>query len=184
MSRIFSTLAFLSTLALGASFWLGWRIGDAALPGAAEQTRVTVHFLFAVAALCFAVLVHAIVLTYFMGTGRWLEETCAAYHLSHDRQARSRNLKWRLYPAMTLSLLLLIATGAFGAAADPASAVGFRGFGSLSGPQVHMLLAAGTFAFNLVVNVFEWRALTSNGALVDEVLAEVRRIRLERGLEV
>jgi hypothetical protein len=184
MTRIFTTLATCSTLVLVAALWLGLRIGDATIRDVAVQSRVTLHFLTGVAALVFAVLVHALVITYFMGTGRWLEETCTAYRLGDSWQARSRNLKWRLYPAMVASLLLLIVTGAFGGAADPASAVGFTGFGPLTAAQVHLDVAIATLAVNAVVNICEFSALRRNGLLVGEVLAEVRRIRLERGLEV
>lgn len=184
MTRIFLTLAVLSTAALAATFALGWEIGDATSRDLAIQGRVTVHFLTAVGAICFAVLVHALVLTYLMGTGRWLEETCAAYHLGDEWQARSRNLKWRMYPALVLSLTLLIVTGAFGGAADPASAFGFQGFGGLTAGQVHLTVAAVMLACNLVVNVLEFLALRANGAIVSEVLARVRQMRLERGLEV
>jgi hypothetical protein len=184
MTRIFTTLALCSTAVLIAALWLGLDIGDARVRESAVQSRVTVHFLTGVAALIFAVLVHALVITYFMGTGRWLHETCTAYRLRDDWQARSRELKWRLYPAVTLSLLALIITGAFGGAADPASAVGFRGVGSLSAAQVHLYIAIAALLMNGAVNVLEYLALRRNGALVSDVLAEVRRIRVERGMDV
>lgn len=184
MTRIFSTLAVLSVALLLVALWLGWRIGDAASLEPAEQDRVAVHFLTAVGALCFAVMVHALVLTYFMGTGRWLEETCRAYQLGEERQAQSRELKWRLYPAMTVGLLLLIVTGASGGAADPASAFGFQGVGPLTAAQVHLTLAVLTVAFNAVVNGIEYLAIRRNGQVVNAVLDEVRRIRSERGLPV
>jgi hypothetical protein len=184
MTRIFTTLAICGTVVLITALWLGLRIGDATLRDPAVQSRVTVHFLTGVAALVFAILVHALVITYFMGTGRWLEETCKAYRLNNSWQARNRNLKWRLYPVMVASLLLLIVTGAFGGAADPASAVSFAGFGPLTAAQVHLDVAIATLVVNAVVNVSEYAALRRNGLLVGEVLAEVRRIRLERGLDV
>jgi hypothetical protein len=184
MTRIFATLALCSLIALGGAFWLGWRIGDASLHETAVQTRVAIHFIASVAALVFALLVHALVITYFMGTGRWLEETATAYRLPDDWQARSRDLKWRLYPAIVVSLTLLILTGALGAAADPASAVGFNGIGPLTAAHVHLSIAIATLFVNAVVNVWEYRALSRNGRLVNEVLEQVRRIRTERGLEV
>lgn len=184
MTRIFSTLAILSTIALWTTFWLGWRIGDATSRELAVQGRVTLHFLTAVGALCFAVLVHAFVLTYFMGTGRWMEETCQAYHLGDGWQQQSRELKWRMYPAMVGAILLLIVTGAFGGAADPASAFGFKGFGPLTAGQVHLTIAGLTLVWNTVANLLEFRAIRRNGTLVNEVLNEVRRIRMERGLDV
>lgn len=184
MTRIFLTLALCSTVALLTTLGLGLGIGDASLRDSAVQSRVAVHFLSGVGAIVFAVLVHALVVTYFMGTGRWLEETCQAYALGVGWQGESRDLKWRLYPALTLSLLLLIATGALGGAADPASAVGFQGIGPLSAAQIHLTVAGLTFLFNAAVNVWEYSALKRNGELVNRVLQEVRRIRGERGLEV
>jgi len=184
MQRIFLTLSLCSNVVLLVALWLGWGIGDAHLRDTAVQSRVAVHFLTGVAALMFAVMVHALVITYFMGTGRWLEETCSAYRLGAAWQSRSRNLKWRLYPAIIASLLLLILTGAFGGAADPASAVGFTGIGPLTAAQVHLGVSVAALALNAAVNGWEYLSLRRNGTIVNEVLHEVRRIRLDRGLEV
>ncbi|MFN0051516.1 MAG: hypothetical protein ACKV0T_04950, partial [Planctomycetales bacterium] len=181
MTRIFLTLALVSSALLLSAFWLGWKIGDPTAREASVQGDVAWHFLTAVAAICSAVLVHALVLTYFMGTGRWLEETCRAYRLADSWQARSRELKWRLYPGMTASLLLLIAAGALGAAADPASAIGFQGFGGFTASQVHLAAVSLTLVFNLAINVLEFQALLRNGELVEEVMSEIRRMRLEQG---
>jgi hypothetical protein len=184
MVRIFSSIAVVSTLGLACVFWLGWRIGDPTSHDSAVQGEVGLHFLAAVAALCFAILAHALVLTYLMGTGRWLEETCRAYRLDETWQQRSRELKWRLYPAMMAALLALIGAGAFGAAADPGSAVGFRGILGLSAAEVHLAAALAAVVLNVVVNAFEYRVLRRNGELVASVLEQVRRIRVEKGLAV
>lgn len=184
VSRVFLTLAVLSTLLLLTAVWLGLDLGDVRQLDPVIQKQVSIHLLMGVAAIVGAVLVHAIVLTYFMGTGRWLEETSNAYQLANDWQKQSRELKWRVLPAMGTSLLLLISTGAFGGAADPASALGFKGFGPLSAAHVHLLVASVTVMFNLMVNVWEYNALSRNGQLVNEVLQEVRRMRTERGLPV
>jgi hypothetical protein len=184
MTRIFLSLAVCSNLTLLAALCLGLTIEDASLRDAAVQSRVGVHFLTGVAAIVFGAFVHALVVTYFMGTGRWLEETCNAYRLGKSWHEASRGVKWKLYPALVTSLGLLIATGAFGTAADPASPVGFRGIGPFSAAQVHLSFAVVTLAVNLCVNVWEYSALYRNGKLVTEVLREVRRIRVERGLEV
>lgn len=184
MTRIFSTLAVLSTGVLITALWLGFAIQNASDRTLVAQQQVTIHFLTAVGAIVFAVLVHALVITYFMGTGRWLEETCNAYRLGTEWQRRSKDLKWRLYPAIVLSLTLLIVTGGFGAASDPASAFGFRGWGPLSAAQVHMTIALVTLAVNAIVNTWEFMALHRNGLLVGDVLQKVRTIRVERGLPV
>ncbi len=184
MTRIFLTLALLSNCTLTTALILGLGIGDPHRFDARIQHAVGVHFIVGVAALVFAVMVHALVLTYFMGTGRWLEETAQAYRLPGDSSGANRNLKWKVLPAMLLSLILLISTGAFGAAADPASSVGFQGLAGLSAATVHWLVAGVTLAVNLAVNALEFVALSRNKALIDAVLAEVRRIRVERGLPV
>ena len=93
-------------------------------------------------------------------------------------------MKYRTILLMMVCFLLLIATGAFGAAADPASAVGFRGVWGFSGGAIHMTIALFTWAFNLLVNVYQFRVLTRNGEIVNAVLGEVRRIRTEHGLTV
>ncbi len=157
-------------------------IGDATQRAA--QTVVSYHLLTGLGALIFTSLVHAIVLTYFMGTGRWLEETTTAYKLDWSSYKASKTLKYRTILLMLVCFLMLIVTGAFGAAADPASEVGFRGFWGLSGGAVHMTIALMTWAVNLLVNVYQFQVLTRNGEIIEGVLAEVRRIRIENGLSV
>lgn len=184
MTRIFLSLAILCLISLLISFWLGWSIGDPRMNDPVVQSRVTLHLLFAVGSLVFGVLVHALVLTYFMGTGRWLEETCTVYRLGNQWQEQSRRMKIRLYPALTLCLVLLITTGGYGAAADPASAFGFKGYGPFTAGHVHLGIAVLTMVINSVVNVFEYLGLRKNGLLVEDVLARVKQIRVERGLPV
>ncbi len=184
MKRIFLTLASVSTLLLCISLLLGLQIGDARTVDPAVQQTVTRHMLTALAALVFAALVHALVLTYFMGTGRWMEETCGAYHLPQDWREECNRLKYRSLPGMVTCIVLLVLTGAFGAASDPASPVQFQGWFGLSGATVHFLIASATLIANMYVNVLEFQALNRNSELVDEVLAEVRRMRTERGLPV
>jgi hypothetical protein len=184
MTRIFLSLSIAATGTLLVALWLGLNIGDAAEVTTAAQNRVATHFLTALGALMFAVLVHAIVLTYFMGTSRWLEETSNAYRLGSGWQQQSKDLKWKLYPAMVVALTMLILTGAFGGAADPASGVGFRGWGPFSAAHIHLGFAVLTVLVNAMVNAWEYAALRRNGRLVQDVLQQVRRIRTERGLDV
>jgi hypothetical protein len=159
-------------------------IGDPKEPTPETQRFVGIHFLTALGALVFASLVHAIVLTYFMGTGRWMEETSRAYRLNEIWLQRSTLLKYRTIMAMSACLLLLILTGGFGAAADPASPVRFQGWWGVEPGMIHFLIAVVMFSVNAMVNYWEYMAIDRNGALIEEVLAEVRRIRVERGLPV
>lgn len=182
MKRIFLTLAIFSNIVLAAAFALGVRIDDPKL--ASSVSDVSWHFLTALGALVFASLVHAIVLTYFMGTGRWMEETTAAYRLDERWQRGCQSLKYKTIPGMITCLTLLILTGALGGAADPAAPSGFGELWGVPASTFHFALAATTLLANLLVNVYEYQALRTNGRFVEEVLAEVRRIRQERGLPV
>ncbi|GAB4155359.1 MAG: hypothetical protein Tsb009_32140 [Planctomycetaceae bacterium] len=182
VKRIFLTLAIFSTGILIAAYVLGWSIDDPRVYDEAVQQGVAYHMLTAVSGLVFAVLVHAIVLTYFMGTGRWMEETRQVYHLSEKWQAESNSLKYRTLPWMAGALVMLILAGAFGAIADPASPAGAEGFGGISAATVHLLVATTAFVLNLVINLVEYQAIDRNTQLVQEVLEEVQRIRAEKGL--
>lgn len=172
----------IAMVSLGGAFFLGLAVGDPALRS--SQGRVGTHMLAGMSALLLNIMVHAIALTYFMGTGRWLEETTNAYRLSPVFFAESKKLKYRVVLAMTACLGLLITTGGFGAAADPASAVGFQGWGGIPAGTIHMMVALTTSCINLGVFLAEYVAISRNGELVQKVLSEVRAIRTARGLEV
>ena len=163
---------------------LGVNIDDPASPTAASLASVRLHFLTAVGGLMFAALVHAIVLTYFMGTGRWIEETAQVYPLPPRIQQESRGLKYRILPAMAGCLVLLIVTGALGAAADPATRTGWQGLWGIPASTLHFSAAVVTLCLNAIVNYFQYAAIEYNGGLIEEVLQEVRRVRIEKGLPV
>lgn len=178
--RIFLPLAGLSTVTLIVAMAFGLAIGDPKV----DRVEVPYHFLSALAALCFATLVHAIVLTYFMGTGRWIEETASAYQLPATFFERNQSIKYRTIPAMVGAFVLLLFTGALGAAADPGATIQFQGWFGIAPSTLHLTAAILTIVANVGVNYLEFLALERNGDVVEQVLAEVRRIRLERGLAV
>ncbi|MGH7128388.1 MAG: hypothetical protein ACREIV_07450, partial [Planctomycetaceae bacterium] len=178
MSRIFLSLSILSLLVLAASVALGFLGDDPASSYSAW------HFLVSVAGMVFGALVHAIVLTYFMGTGRWIEETAAAYRLDDRRRAENRRLKYRTVPLMLLAFCLLLAAGVTGAAADPGATVNYERFASLSAGTIHLLVSLVMLAANAAVMAWEYRVIRRNGALIAEVVTEVRRIREGKGLPV
>lgn len=184
MVRIFVPLALLGTAVLAVTLVLGLSIDDPRMKTEAAQASVQYHFLTALAALCFATLVHALVLTYFMGTGRWIEETSNAYRLPRTFHDQNQRIKYRTIPAMIGAFSLLLFTGALGAAADPASPMQSSGWMGFSAATVHLIVACTAVLANCVANYVEFVALEKNGAIVEGVLAEVRRIRQEKGLAV
>ncbi len=175
MNRIFLIVAIVSNALLATALVLGWNIEDAA---ALDDTARGQVFLIALLSSIFAILVHAIVLTYFMGTGRWIEETSQTYGLGPDRHTASTRLKYRAIPTMLICLILIIGTGAFGAIADPASDSSVPG-----DVMIHLTLAVTMVCVNIVASWLEYDWIKRNGDIVDEVVRDVRRIRIEKGLD-
>ncbi|MCA9065838.1 MAG: hypothetical protein KDA96_22375 [Planctomycetaceae bacterium] len=186
MKRIFLTLALLTNLGLACALTFGLYIGNegSASKLAEVQLRVHYHMLAGLGALTFATLLHAILFTYFMGTGRWLEETSKAYSLPDDYYKQNQKIKYRLLPGLTMAVLMMVATGGFGAAADAATVVSLDGVMGMKGDQIHMLVAIFTAIVNILVNFSEYIAVRRNHSIIEAVLADVRRIREERGLPV
>lgn len=184
MNRIFLPLCGLSWILLGTAFVLGLQIDDPKVAEIAVQRGVQYHFLTALGALVFTTLVHALVLTYFMGTGRWMEETSLAYRLDGKYYTECTALKYRTIPALVGAFVLLVVTGAFGAAADPGSPAQFTGWFGLSAATLHLICAVTTLTANALVNYLEFAGLYRNGEIIELVMQEVRRIRLEKGLAV
>ena len=71
-----------------------------------------------------------------------------------------------------------------GAAVDPGSSVNFRGWAGFSGPMIHFLLASMTLGANVIVNYLEYQTISRNNRLINQVMNEVRQMRIERGLPV
>ncbi len=182
MNRIFLSLAVVSTLLLMTAMGFGLTIENAASRQAAEQAIVQRHLIFAFGGLIVALMVHGLVLTYFMGTGRWIEETSQTYLLDDKWQRENHSLKYRTLPLMVGSVFLLITAGAFGAAADPASPVGFQGWLGISPAMWHFLVATLALSVHVIATLVEYFALSRNGELIQEVMREVHRICQEHGL--
>lgn len=178
MNRIFLTLSVISNVALAATYVLGWTVKDPRVAGS-TGVDLSVHFLSGVAVLTLVMLVHAIVLTYFMGTGRWIEETSAAYKLGEDAREDNIRLKYQVLPGMVCCLLLWIVVGGFGAAADPGAGLGFP-----AAKTIHMVLASVALLANVSVSALEYRTIQANGRRIDEIMARVTAIRRDRGLDV
>lgn len=178
MSRIFLTLAVIANSALLVTLILGWRIVDPASLAPGARNAVTWHMLTALGAALLVLLVHAVSLTYFMGTGRWLEETSDAYGLGAEPRTANIRLKYQVIPGMIGCIGLVVVTGAFGALADPAATMH-----RASASTVHLALACITLLVNVFVSWLEYRAIAQNGRLVDRVVQRVGQIRHERGLD-
>jgi len=181
LKRIFLPLAIISTAVLATSLVLGLGIEDASRKDLSHQ--VDHHMWTSLGGMLFATLVHGLVMTYFIGTGRWFEETARVYPLASDVFASSRRLKYRTLPIIVFGFVSLLAAGTLGAAADPASPVGFTGWAGLSPSTLHLLVAIAAVAVNAWTHVVEYMALHDNGRLIEQIMAEVQAIRTDRGLD-
>ena len=166
MPRIFVSLATLNALGLLATFVIGF------LSQGRAEKMFAVHLIGGLFTTVFTLLVHSLAYTYFMGTGRWVQEVVEAYKLPDSLFQRSRTLKSRTFVFVLVSTLLVIATVTCGAASD-------RGMLDVN---FHLVLSVIAIAFNFWSYLFEFRSIRSNGELLDQVMHEVRRIRKERGL--
>jgi hypothetical protein len=172
MTRIFTILAAVDTLLLLLSYGLGWASWSNS--GArAGHPFFWFHFLLGLSAAMFTLLVHCLIFTYFLGTGRWVKEVKLAYDLADAPLPRlTRDLKRHVFPPALFAMLIAIATGAAGAAAQVQAWPW----------QVHATLASLTLLVNFWAFGIEYRCLVTNIGVLDQVMREVDRLRAERGL--
>ena len=129
-------------------------------------------------------MVHALLFTYFMGTGRWIEETSKAYSLSESWYLTNQRIKYGILPGICIGFLLLVITGSLGAVADPATSASLQKTLGISDSTLHFSAAVCAWIANIIINMTQYIAIIRNSAIVEGVLAEVRRIRQEKGLPV
>jgi hypothetical protein len=181
MIRIFITLALFALLMMLAALVLGLYLGD--IHGLQDPDKLRwamVHRLLGMGAALAVVLVDSIVVTYFIGTSRWCKEVVETYRLEEEFVRRSVMLKRRTFPWALLSMLTVVVVGALGAAADPMSGRP----GTENWVNVHLLGAFAGLAFIAVSFFFQAQNIAAHHAVINDIVAQVRRIRIERGLEV
>jgi hypothetical protein len=158
----------------------------------ATLNRKTLHFYLGVASSLLAILVCSISVTYFIGTSRWCREVAETYRLSPEFVQRSDSLKRRTFPYALLGIFTVIVIVALGGLSDPS--IPWRRafetekdwfnatFPPASMVNIHYIAAM----IGLLVLAFAFwvqaSRIAANYGIIDEILAEVRRIRSERGL--
>jgi len=173
MTRIFTTLATVNLVAFLAAFGTGVAsILQQDVPRIDDSTYV-VHFVLGLGAVLLNLLVHCLIMTYFLGTGRLVKEVTLAYQLPDDRWARpTRDLKRSTTPKAILAMIFSTAVAAAG-----------EGDRHNVWPWwIHLILACAALLLNIWVFCVEYRSVTMNGRILDEVIGEVERIRAAHGL--
>jgi hypothetical protein len=173
MARILTRLAAFNFFVLLLAFAIGWLSRWRGSVGRADDSTYMVHFLLGLFAVLLTLGVHCLIFIYFLGTGRWVKEVALAYKLPDAPLPRlTRDLKRRTFPLALLAMLVPIATAAAGAAAQ-----------RQEWPWgIHASLAAASLLVNLWAFVIEYRNVSINAGVIDQVMGEVDRIRAEHGL--
>jgi hypothetical protein len=174
MTRTFSTLAVLLTFAMFATIGVGLWSYFLDQADSFKKDVFLIHFHLGLWTSIGILLVHCIIFTYFLGTGRWVKEVAIAYRLPDEPLPRTtRELKRATFPPALFAMLIAIFTSAAGA-----------GVHSQSWPwYVHAAGAVFTLLINLWAFRVEYRNLAANIIVLQSVLEEVDRIRHEQGLE-
>jgi hypothetical protein len=167
MTRIFITLAAAVALALLATFALG------CASRFVSHDLYMIHFNLGLFAALGTLLVHCLIFTYFLGTGRWVKEVALAYSMPDRPWPKlTRELKRKTFPPALFAMLITIATAAAGAGAQV----------EVWHWLVHASLALATLAVNFWAFGVEYRNVGINACAIEAVMAEIDRLRAERGL--
>jgi hypothetical protein len=181
MTRIFPMLASLSLMLIATALVMGFLIGDLyADPPAIEAfTWRSRHMLTGVAAALAVVLVESIAVTYFIGTSRWVKEVTETYRLPASDLSESTRLKRRTFPWCVLGMLTVVGVGALGAASDP----GTGRPDTQSMASVHQMAALAGLCLVALTYYRAWLNIAANQDVIARIIAQVGRIRSERGLD-
>jgi hypothetical protein len=174
MTRILARCSILNLCALLAAFLVGTISKLTGAPDEPNSLLPSIHFYLGLFSVLSTLAVHCfLVFIYFLGTGRWVKEVAIAYSLPDEPLPKlTRELKRRTFPVALLAMLVPIGAAATGVAAS-----------RKEWPwQLHALLAAATVLINLWAFFVEYRNVSINAGILDDVMGEVNRIRAERGL--
>lgn len=191
MIRIFTTLALLAIAVLLVTLMVGLYIGDLHEvihnPTSLSSTQIEhlaslarIHKMFGVGSALVVVLVNSIVVTYFVGTSRWCKEVVETYSLDPELLRRSIVIKRRTFPWAVLSMLAVVGVIALGGAADPGTGLP----GTANWVMPHLIGALVGVGFIIWTFAVEAQRIHAHHVVITDILAEVKRIRTDRGLDV
>jgi hypothetical protein len=182
MTRILISLASISLILLVTAMVLGLTMGDLyAKPLSDDDTmlRATVHRLTGVAAALVVVFVESVIVTYFIGTSRWCREVVETYKLDPSAVRASNRLKRKTFPWALVGMLTIVGVIALGAAADPATGRP----DTRSWVEWHLIAALSGIIVIAWTYIAAWNNIVANHAIIEQLAADVGRIRRERGLD-
>jgi hypothetical protein len=182
MTRIFFTLATLSIMLLIAALMIGLTMGDLyvkPMPDRETLAWATIHRLIGMTAALVVVFVESIVVTYFIGTSRWCKEVVETYQFDMAPVAASNRLKRKTFPWALAGMLAVVGIISLGAAADPATMrpnTKWWADWHLIGAMLGIVFVAWTY-------LVEWNYIVVNHSNIEQLVADVAKVRRERGLD-
>jgi hypothetical protein len=153
------TLALLGTLSFLGSIVLGYRAGAPA--------AIRSHVLVSLLATTLLVAAHSFIMFFLIATGVEMKNMEKEKGWGDTFRRRTVAMKGKVFPVMTLALVLVVANFVLGAAIHT---------GALH-PLVHEAFAWLTFAVCLVALAREWQVLGDNNRLIEEAGLKRQAVR-------
>ena len=119
------------------------------------------HFSAAVFTTLFTCLVHSIVFTYFIGTGKWFKEEVGKGRLKAEEWLpQTKKFKMQTSPPALFSILLVLAVAILGASV--------KSHGNFLLYWLHRMTAYGALAYNLYSFWIEGKVIAENSKLIEK----------------
>jgi len=145
------TSSLMGIVALAITVWLGFSIQGG--------VGITDHFLFALFATLVAILAQCMSMFYFIGTGKQVKDLVGARPEAQGFIEQTREFKSRVFPVATLAMALTMAAWIVGGGVDT----------RVLPVWLHTVLALGALGSNVVAFLREFRYMSRNNILLDEV---------------
>ena len=166
MHRIFLGLAVTNGSLLVASYVVGLiSMGEPRGQGLKDSWH-TLHFLLGLFTTLVTLLVHSIVYTYFLGTGKWVNEVVTAYAMPEWIGAQAKKNKRKAFRFEFYSMVLIAITAWLGGASDDVR--GLNPIWHLFAASITMAFIFGAFAVEYVTIVAQARLLLEVKKRADE----------------
>lgn len=175
MARILTNLTIINLLSISVTFVVGfisWLRGGILKP----DMNYPLHLYLGLFAVICNLGLHSLIFIYFLGTGRWVKEVALAYSIPDEPYPKqTRELKRRVFPPALFAMLVPIGTAAAGMAQFQNRSEGWT-------QMLHLSFAVITLLINLWAFREELFTVRENVKIIDGMMAEVNRIRTEKGL--
>lgn len=121
------------------------------------------HFTAGVFTALFTCLVHSIVFTYFIGTGKWIKEEVAKARLkAEDWIPQTKQFKMKTSPLALYSIILILITAFLGASVQNNASAALY--------WLHKSAAYLTLVFNIFSFYIEGKVIAENSKLLEKAL--------------